>query len=42
MIARGVSSEFVATATEKIATINAAYDAVARERRIKVPLLSIH
>jgi DnaJ-domain-containing protein 1 len=33
MIARGVSSEFVNTATEKIAAINAAYDAVARERR---------
>src|SRR5215468_4050597 len=42
MIARGVSSEFVTTATEKIATINAAYDAVAKERRIKAPLLSIH
>jgi DnaJ like chaperone protein len=33
MIARGVSSEFVNIATEKIAAINAAYDAVARERR---------
>jgi DnaJ like chaperone protein len=42
MIARGVSSEFVTIATEKIAAINAAYDAVARERRIKVPLPSIH
>src|SRR5262249_47932671 len=29
-------------ATEKIAAINAAYDAVARERRIRVPLPSIH
>jgi DnaJ like chaperone protein len=34
MIARGVPPEFVAIATEKIAAINAAYDAVARERRI--------
>jgi hypothetical protein len=42
MIARGVSSEFVNIATEKIATINAAYDAVARERRIKVPLPTMH
>jgi DnaJ-domain-containing protein 1 len=36
MIARGVSSEFVDIATEKIATINAAYDAVARERRMRI------
>ena len=36
MIARGVSSEFVNTATEKIAAINAAYDAVARERRTRM------
>jgi DnaJ like chaperone protein len=42
MIACRVSSEFVTIATEKIAAINAAYDAVARERRIKVPLPSIH
>jgi DnaJ like chaperone protein len=36
MIARGVSSEFVNIATEKIATINAAYDSVARERRMRI------
>ena len=36
MIARGVSSEFVNIATEKIAAINAAYDAVARERRTRI------
>jgi DnaJ like chaperone protein len=36
MIARGVSSEFVTIATEKIAAINAAYDAVARERRTRM------
>ncbi len=42
MIGCGVSSEFVTIATEKIAAINAAYDAVARERRIKAPLPSIH
>jgi len=36
MIARGVSSEFVNIATEKIAAINAAYDAVARERRTRM------
>jgi DnaJ like chaperone protein len=42
MIARGVSSESVTFATEKIAAINAAYDAVARERRIRVPPPSIH
>jgi DnaJ like chaperone protein len=34
MIARGVPPEFVTIATEKIAVINAAYEAVARERRI--------
>jgi len=42
MIARGASSEFVTIATEKIAAINAAYDALARERRIKVPLPTMH
>ena len=36
MIARGVSSEFVNIATENIAAINAAYDAVARERRTRM------
>jgi DnaJ like chaperone protein len=36
MIARGFSSEFVNIATEKIAAINAAYDAVARERRTRM------
>jgi len=34
MIARGVPPEFVTIATKKIAAINAAYEAVARERRI--------
>jgi DnaJ like chaperone protein len=34
MIARGVPAEFVAIATDKIAAINAAYEEVARERRI--------
>jgi hypothetical protein len=34
MIARGVPPEFVTIATKKIAAINAAYVAVARERRI--------
>ena len=36
MIARGVSSEFVNIATENLAAINAAYDAVARERRTRM------
>jgi DnaJ like chaperone protein len=34
MMARGVPPEFVAMATKKIAAINAAYDEVAKERRI--------
>jgi DnaJ like chaperone protein len=34
MIARGVPAEFVAIATAKIAAINAAYEEVARERRM--------
>jgi DnaJ like chaperone protein len=34
MIARGVPAEFVTIATHKIAAINAAYEEVARERRI--------
>jgi DnaJ like chaperone protein len=34
MIARGVPPEFVTIATNKIAAINVAYEAVARERRI--------
>jgi len=34
MIARGVPPEFVAMATKKIAAINAAYEEVAKERRI--------
>ena len=34
MIARGVPAEFVAIATDKIAAINAAYEEVARERRM--------
>jgi DnaJ like chaperone protein len=34
MIARGVPPEFVSLATKKIAAINAAYEEVARERRI--------
>ena len=34
MIARGVPPEFVAIATKKIAAINAAYEDLARERRI--------
>src|SRR5689334_8004535 len=34
MIARGVPSEFVSLATNKVAAINAAYEAVAKERRI--------
>jgi DnaJ-domain-containing protein 1 len=32
MIARGVPPEFVSTATKKIAAINAAYEAVTKER----------
>ena len=32
LIARGVPKEFVAIATEKVATINEAYDAIAKER----------
>jgi len=31
-MARGVPKEFVAIATEKVATINEAYDQIARER----------
>lgn len=34
MIARGVPPEFVSLATKKVAAINAAYEAVARERHI--------
>ena len=34
MIARGVPPEFVSIATKKVAAINAAYEVVARERRI--------
>ena len=34
MVARGVPPEFVSLATKKVATINAAYEAVAKERRI--------
>lgn len=34
MIARGVPPEFVALATKKVAAINAAYEAVAKERHI--------
>lgn len=34
MIARGVPPEFVSLATKKIAAINAAYEALAKERRI--------
>ena len=34
MMARGVPPEFVSLATKKVATINAAYEAVAKERRI--------
>jgi DnaJ like chaperone protein len=34
MIARGVPPEFVSLATKKVAAINAAYEAVAKERRI--------
>jgi len=32
LMARGVPQEFIAIATEKVATINEAYDAIARER----------
>jgi DnaJ like chaperone protein len=32
LIARGVPKEFIAIATEKVATINEAYDAIAKER----------
>jgi DnaJ like chaperone protein len=32
LIARGVPEEFITIATEKVATINEAYDAIARER----------
>jgi DnaJ like chaperone protein len=34
MIARGVPPEFVSIATKKVAAINAAYEVVAKERRI--------
>ena len=34
LIARGVPEEFVTIATEKLATINEAYDAIAKERKI--------
>ena len=34
LIARGVPKEFVAIATEKVATINEAYDAIAKDRGI--------
>jgi DnaJ like chaperone protein len=34
LMARGVPKEFIAIATEKVATINEAYDAIARERGI--------
>ena len=34
MIARGVPSEFVSLASKKVAAINAAYDELAKERRI--------
>jgi len=34
MMARGVPPEFVSLATKKVAAINAAYEAVAKERRI--------
>jgi DnaJ like chaperone protein len=34
MIARGVPPEFVSLATKKVAAINAAYQEVAKERRI--------
>jgi DnaJ like chaperone protein len=34
LLARGVPVEFVAIATEKIATITAAYEAIAKERSI--------
>ena len=34
LIAKGVPKEFIDLATEKLATINAAWDKVARERAI--------
>lgn len=34
LIARGVPKEFIAIATEKVATINEAYDSIAKERGI--------
>jgi DnaJ like chaperone protein len=34
LLARGVPEEFIAIATEKVATINEAYEAIARERGI--------
>jgi DnaJ like chaperone protein len=34
LIARGVPKEFVTIATEKVATLNAAYDAIVKERSI--------
>jgi DnaJ like chaperone protein len=34
MIARGMPPEFVSLATKKVAAINAAYEAVAKERRL--------
>jgi len=34
LMARGVPKEFIAIATEKVATINEAYDAIAKERGI--------
>jgi DnaJ like chaperone protein len=34
MIARGVPPEFVSLATKKVAAINAAYQEVAKERRL--------
>jgi DnaJ like chaperone protein len=34
LIARGVPKEFIVIATEKVATINEAYDQIARERGI--------
>ena len=34
LMARGVPKEFVTIATEKVATLNEAYDAIAKEREI--------
>ena len=34
LIARGVPTEFITLATEKVATINEAYDSIAKERGI--------